>query len=127
MSYPPSYTPELYAVAKRMNRTLLDTARALLVQSSLPRCLWPLTLKHIIYMRSTVQQCTVHDTPCFVLTNKRLSFENIRVFSCNAYALRLPFPLEFKSRAVDGIYLETMDGDVYKFCESQKIGINVFK
>lgn len=38
-SYSPSFAPELIAIAKRINMTLVDAARALLLQANVPKYL----------------------------------------------------------------------------------------
>lgn len=45
-----SHTPEQNGIAERKNRTLLDTARCLMMQSSLPATLWAETLNTANYI-----------------------------------------------------------------------------
>jgi len=48
-SFSPPYTPELNGIAERVNRTMIEASRSLLIQAKLPKCLWPYALKHVIH------------------------------------------------------------------------------
>jgi len=113
-SFSPPYTPELNAIAERVNRTMVEAARSLLIQADLPPCLWPFALKHVIHVRNRVPHSTIAATPFSELTGERPSLKNVRVFGCAAYVLRLPRGPKFESRALEGVYLETLEHGVYK-------------
>lgn len=113
-SFSPPYTPEHNAIAERINRTLCDAARSLLIQASLPSCLWPFALKHVIYVRNRVQHFATGKSPFEVVTNRRPNLKHIRVFGCTAYVLQLPRPSKFSNRAIEGVYLETVEHGIFK-------------
>lgn len=113
-SVAPPYTPELNGVAERVNRTIVEAALALLIQANLSRCLWSFAVKHVAYVRNRVPHSTIGTTPFSVLTGTKPSLKNVRVFGCTAYVLRLPQKAEFESRAVEGVYLETLKHGVYR-------------
>lgn len=113
-SFAPPYTPELNGIAERVNRTLEEGARALLIQANLPHCLWPFALKYVCFVRNRVPHGTVGETPYSIVTGKRPDLKNLRVFGCRAYGLRLPRGTKFESRAVEGVYLETIEHGMYR-------------
>jgi hypothetical protein len=45
-------TPEENGVAERLNRTLLEHARAMLLAAQLPRNLWPETIHHAVWLKN---------------------------------------------------------------------------
>jgi len=122
-SFSPPYTPELNGIAERVNRTMVEAALALLIQADLPRCLWPYALKHVIYVRNRVPHSTIGVTPYSVMTGAKPSLKHVRVFGCTAYVLRLPRGTKFESRALEGVYLETLEHGIYRVLITEDDGI----
>lgn len=113
------YTPEHNAIAERVNRTMVEAARALLIQADLPTCLWPFALKHAINVRNKVPRATTGCSPFKLLTNTRPSFKHVRVFGCAAYVLQVPRLSKFEQRAQEGVYIESLDYGVYRILIKQ--------
>lgn len=113
-SFSPPYTPELNGIAERVNRTIVEAALALLIQADLPSCLWTFAIKHVVHVRNRVPHATINKTPYSVLTKKKPSLKHVRVFGCAAFVLRIPRGSKFESRAIEGVYLETIQYGVYK-------------
>ena len=113
-SFSPPYTPELNGIAERVNRTMVEAALSMLIQANLPSCLWPFALKHGIHVRNRVPHSATGKTPYLVMTGHKPSLKHIRVFGCAAYVLRQPSGSKFESRAVEGVYLQTLDHGIYK-------------
>lgn len=107
-SFAPPYTPQLNGIAERINRTMVEAALSLLIQANLPSCLWPFALKYAISIRNRIPHSTVRATPYSIVTGDRPSLGMVRVFGCTAYMIRLPRGSKFESRALDGVYLETL-------------------
>lgn len=66
----PPYTPEHIEIAKRMNHTVGDASRAMLVQANLPAFVRPYGLKHDIFIRNRAQHAATGTTPHFGITNE---------------------------------------------------------
>ena len=113
-SYCPPYTPELNAVAERINRTLGDATRSMLIQADLPTCLWPFAMKNVVYVRNRVPHSATGLPPFTVLQDSRPSLARARVFGCRAYVLKLPRGSKLEARAREGVLLEILDHGVYK-------------
>ena len=122
-SFSPPYTPELNGIAERVNRTMVEAALSMLIQANLPSYLWPFALKHAIHVRNRVPHSATGKTPYLVMTGHKPSLKHFRVFGCAAYVLRQPSGSKFESRAVEGVYLETLDHGVYKVLITTDIGI----
>lgn len=69
-TFSPPYTSELNAIAERVNRTMIEAARSMLIQANLPNCLRPFSLKHAIYVRNRVKHSTIGDSPFSVVNSK---------------------------------------------------------
>ena len=80
-------TPQQNGIAERMNRTLVESVRAMLADSKLPKRFWAEALATATYLRNRSPTTAVKEkTPCEVLTGKKPNVENLRIFGCNAYA-----------------------------------------
>ena len=113
-SFSPPYTPELNGIAERVNRTMVEGALSMLIQANLPSCLWPFALKHAIHVRNRVPHSATGKTPYSMFVGEQPSLKHIRVFGCAAYVLRQPEGSKFQSRAIEGVYLETLEHGVYR-------------
>ena len=83
-SYP--YTSQLNGKAERLNRTIGNMIRALLIQASMPPSFWAealLTTSHILnLLHSSLLNYT---TPYETLYHKQPSYNHLRVFGCACY------------------------------------------
>lgn len=112
--YAPRHTPKLNAIAERVNRTIEDSSRSMLIQGDLPTRLWPFAVKHVVYGRNRVLHSTTKKTPYSLVTGGKPSLKNIRVFGCAAYVLKRPEGREFDAKAIEGVLLKRMEHGVYK-------------
>ncbi len=53
-SFSAPYTLERNSIAERVNRTIVEGARSLLIQAGLPQNLWPYAMKHVVHVRNRV-------------------------------------------------------------------------
>ena len=77
------YTPEQNGVSERMNRTLMEKARSMTYDSSLPKTLWGeaiLTATYIINRCPTKALKDVQKTPIEVWSGKKPSVKNMIIF-----------------------------------------------
>ncbi|KAL2237106.1 UNVERIFIED_CONTAM: Retrovirus-related Pol polyprotein from transposon TNT 1-94 [Sesamum indicum] len=80
------YTPQQNGVAERMNRTLLDKVRCLLISSGLPKTFWGeavLTAAHLINLSPSVPLSG--KVPEFMWNGKMPDLSYLRVFGCSAF------------------------------------------
>jgi len=66
---------------------------------------------------------TTGKTPFSILKNERPNLKNIRVFGCKAYVLRLPRISKLEPRAIEGVYLETIEFGVYRVLVKSDTGL----
>ena len=80
-------TPEQNGVAERFNRTLVETVRAMLSDSNLPKRFWAEALSTATYIRNRSPTNAVQGkTPYEVLKGYKPNVKHLRVFGCSAYA-----------------------------------------
>jgi hypothetical protein len=84
-----SYTPQSNGVAERANRTILETARALLVESGLGNSKWPHAVRHATVARNRVLTKVGGDSwvPLERWMGRKPPVDMLRVFGCMAVAL----------------------------------------
>ena len=79
-------TPEQNGVAERMNRTLVETIRSMLIDSKLPHKFWAEALATATYIRN---RCTTKAidgmTPYEAWTGAKPTVKHLRVFGCDAF------------------------------------------
>ena len=46
------YTPEMNGISERLNRTIVENTRAVLIEAGLSREFWSLAARHVVYLRN---------------------------------------------------------------------------
>ena len=64
------YSPHQNGTAERSWRTLLEMARCLLIDSEIPKCMWPYALMYSSHIRNRCYNNRNHQTPYESLTGK---------------------------------------------------------
>ena len=81
------HTPQQNGVAERMNRTLQESARAMLAHANLPQGYWAEAIAAAAYLRNRVAISPVEQkTPHEMWYGRRPNLSHLRVFGCIAYA-----------------------------------------
>ncbi len=80
-------TPEQNGVAERLNRTLVEAVRAMLVQSKLPPTFWVEALSTAVYLHNRSPTKSVANmTPFEAWTGVKPDVKHLRSFGCIVYA-----------------------------------------
>ncbi|TPX53567.1 DNA-directed DNA polymerase [Powellomyces hirtus] len=81
-------TPQQNGVAQRMNRTLVEMARWLLLQAGLPYKFWGEALMTAAYLRNRSPTRALHNKapPWQIWTGTRPNIQHLHIFCCTAYA-----------------------------------------
>ncbi|KAH9705460.1 hypothetical protein KPL70_011882 [Citrus sinensis] len=81
-----TYTPQQNGLIERMNRTLIEKVRCLLIHSKLPKALWAEALNTACYLvnrsPSTAIGCK---TPMELWLGRVADYSKLRIFGCEAY------------------------------------------
>ena len=101
------YTPSQNGVAERFNRTLVESARAMMFHAGLSKQYWADAVKVAAYVRNRVATSAVADgTPFSLFYGKQPDLSNMRVFGCIAYP-HIPAErrTKFEAKAVKTIFI----------------------
>ena len=80
-------TPEQNGVAERLNRTLVESARSMLLDANLSKCYWAEAVSTAVYLKNRSPTKAVQGmTPFEAWHGKKPSVDHLRVFGCDAYA-----------------------------------------
>ncbi|KAH9706111.1 hypothetical protein KPL70_012113 [Citrus sinensis] len=81
------YTPQQNGFAERMNRTLIEKVRCLLIHSKLPKALWAEALNTACYLVNRSPSTTIGcKTPMELWLERVADYSKFRIFGCEAYA-----------------------------------------
>ncbi|SPO29799.1 uncharacterized protein UTRI_10282 [Ustilago trichophora] len=116
------YTPQQNGVAERMNRTLMDMVRCMLIQSGVPDHFWLHAIQHAAYVRNRLPNINTGKakTPYELFYDKPTDISMIRPFGCAAWVHLLPHRRTSKlsPRSTKMIYLGTsLDRKAYELCD----------
>ncbi|CAI7770977.1 unnamed protein product, partial [Closterium sp. NIES-54] len=83
-----AYTPQSNGVAERANRTILETARALLIESGVGNSMWPHAVQHATVARNRVLTKVGNESwvPLERWLGRKPPVDMLRVFGCMAVA-----------------------------------------
>lgn len=100
------YTPRQNGVAKRRHRHILNVARALRFQASIPLRFWGECVYAIVYVINRLPASTLKGrTPYEILHGFPASLAHLRVFGCLGYVLEVRKTDKFAPRVVPAVFL----------------------
>ena len=80
-------TPEQNGVAERLIRTLVESARSMLLDANLPKRYWAEAVSTAVYLKNRCPTKAVQGkTPYEALHGEKPRIDHIRVLGCDAYA-----------------------------------------
>ncbi|GJU97516.1 retrovirus-related pol polyprotein from transposon TNT 1-94 [Tanacetum coccineum] len=81
-----AYTPQLNGVAERMNKTLLERARAMLATASLGKSFWVEAVNTVCYVINRSPSTAVElKTPMKMWTGKPINYSDLHIFGSPVY------------------------------------------
>lgn len=101
------YTPEQNGIAERLNRTLLERTRAMLIDANLPANLWNEVVKTACYIRNRSPISAGACTPWELFFGLKPDVSHLRVFGCLAYAHK---PKHMRNKLEDKAWIGTFVG-----------------
>lgn len=94
-----SYSPQQNGVAERMNRTLMDKVRAILLDSNFAKNMWGEALRYSNYtLNRSPTKALKGDVPAHVFYGK-VKHDHLRIFGSKAWAVILPKQGKLSPRA----------------------------
>lgn len=99
------FTPAQNGTAERVNRTLLNSVRAMLISSGLPPSMWAEAVSYSAYIRNRVLSRTGDTTPYELWNKRQPDVSNIRIFGSRAF-IRNPTPCsKLEVRSLEGVFV----------------------
>lgn len=78
----PPYTPQLNGVAKRANRTIVESARSQMYGRKVPLELWGLAMQCTAYVKNRTMSSVNNITPFELCFKKRPDISHLKIFGC---------------------------------------------
>ena len=105
------YTPEQNGVAERKNRTLVESARCMLIQSELPPSFWAEAIATANHIKNRCITKSLNEgTPYKKWTGKRPNFGYLRTFECKVDILdKTPNKDMFEPKILQGTFVDYFD------------------
>ena len=100
------YNPQQNVRAERINRTLLDKARCMLIEAGLPKKFWVEAVATAAYLCNwSPKKCLNNLTPEHIWTGTKPDLANVRIFGCKVF-VHVPNHLRGKldAKAMEGIF-----------------------
>lgn len=83
------YTPQLNGTAERLNRTLLERARALIADQNTSKSLWGEAVLTSAYLINRSPTSVLQCTPAEMWFSRKPNLSNLQLFGCTAFAKSL--------------------------------------
>ena len=121
------YSPSQNRVAERLNQTLLELARAMVIACKIPIFLWEYAISHAMYLRNRVYHKALPDnTPYQLWYNKKPDISHLQEFGAPVWILlegqkKLP---KMQPRSKQYLYVGCEDGSksvLYYSAETRKV------
>lgn len=100
------YTPEQNGLAERMNRTIVERARSLLVAANLPKIFWAEAVSTVAYLINRSPTKGHGRTPEEIWTGVKPDLSHLKVFGCKAF-VHVPkkFRRKFDPKSTEMIFV----------------------
>ena len=80
------YSPEQNGIAERLNRTIIESARSMLLHASLPQQFWAEAVNTAVYLHNRSPRVALKDkTPYECWYGSKPNVSNLRVFGCLSF------------------------------------------
>jgi transposase InsO family protein len=101
------YTPQQNGKAERLNRTLVEKTRALLIDANLPKNLWTEALRTANYLRNRATPAVRDEskTPAELFLGRKPNIAHLRCFGCVAYTITPTHKTKLENRSEKGYFV----------------------
>jgi hypothetical protein len=106
-----AYTPQQNPVAERANRTIHESANALLIHSGMPTRFWGEAVFTAVHIRNHCPSAATGDTsPIELLTGVKPDISHLRAFGCEVYSYVPRYKRKFQPKATRCVLLGYAEG-----------------
>lgn len=99
------YTPASNGVAERLNLTIMNDVRSMLIGAHLPSHFWPEAVYYSVMLRNNMWNSVLNNSPSGCLGIKPLNYKSLHIFGEKVFIKLLPEGAKTDERSVPGIYL----------------------
>lgn len=123
------HTPEQNGIAEKKNRTLVEMARCLMIQSNLSSSFWGEVINTANYIRNRCPTSSLNGkTPQEKWAENIPNVEYFQEFDCQAYSLNRELNKEkFQSRSKKGTLSDVENSKVYRIWIPEKRRIDILR
>ncbi len=100
-----AYTPQSNGVAERVNLTIMNDVRSMLISSSLPSYFWVEAALYSVYLRNHIYMDKLKTSPAMFIGFDPLNIDDVHEFGERCYVTSLPYGGKTDMRGALGIYL----------------------
>lgn len=86
MNYTIPYSPQMNGTAERLNRTIMEKARALLTEFKMKKEMWGEAVRTATYLLNRSPTKVLIKTPYEMWKGEKPNLKNLKLFGCTAYA-----------------------------------------
>ncbi|UYV73840.1 hypothetical protein LAZ67_11001074, partial [Cordylochernes scorpioides] len=113
------YTPQLNGKAERLNRTLIEKTRALLLDSKLNKEMWGEATRVAAYLINRSPSNTIQTTPAQMWFGRKPNLSNVKLFGSEVYVKKLGNLKKLDSKS-EKYSLIGYSGNGYRLWDMQK-------
>lgn len=99
------YTPQQNGRAERLNRTLVQRTRAILLKFALPDAFWGLAVRNVVECYNRTASVDQDKTPYELFFGSKPAVDHLRVFGCKAFVLKKPAGNKLSAVSEEGIFV----------------------
>lgn len=106
----PPYTPQWNGTSERLNRTIMDKARAMMKARNVHAKFWGEAVNHAVYLKNiSPTQALNGKTPHLAFYGQKPEFENLRAFGCRVMYKNNGHKKKLADRSFVGIFIGIED------------------
>ena len=106
--------PQQNGLAERCNRTLLEMARCLIIDSGLPKMMWAAAILHATMIRNLVLRRGEEKCPAELMRGikPKLPISKLSIFGCTVFMMKRDRDVsKLEPRALEGKFVDYTEGD----------------
>lgn len=105
MDFTIPYSPQLNGKAERLNRTIMDKARALIFETIQDKTMWGEAVQVAVFLINRTPTKTVKTTPYQMWYDKKPNLKYLQIFGISAYAKKLGHLKKLEERSKKFIFV----------------------
>ena len=119
------YSPQQNGVSERLNRTLNEMVRAMLLEANMPDCFWPDAILFAADIKNILPHSSIpNSTPYGLFLDEFPKYDILRPFGCIVYPTipkeRMPKASKYRPRAYKGALVSNISSGTWRFWDFKR-------